>query len=59
MSVSGTGQAANTLFVINVINPDLVYGGDFGPEGGLLVTGVLLAAIIFLYFKYGRAKELK
>lgn len=59
MSVSGTGQAANTLFVINVINDDLIYGGDFGPEGGLLVTGVLLAAIIFLYFKYGKDKEIK
>ncbi len=45
MQVSGNAEAGPMLFNLREIGPDLVTGGAFGPEGGLAVTAILLAAI--------------
>jgi membrane protease YdiL (CAAX protease family) len=40
--VSGTFPAGGALFNLIEVGPDVVTGGEFGPEGGLAVTLVLL-----------------
>ncbi len=40
--VSGLPPAGGTLFNLIEVGPDVVTGGPFGPEGGLMVTTVLL-----------------
>ncbi len=43
LEVSGNQLAGGTLFNLLEVGPDLVTGGAFGPEGGLIVTLVLAA----------------
>lgn len=53
MNVSGTGLV-QSVFTINVLKDDLVYGGEFGPEGGLLVTVLCVLTIMVLYRAYNK-----
>ncbi|MDO5028429.1 MAG: CPBP family intramembrane metalloprotease [Bacillota bacterium] len=57
MHVSGT-RAESSLFIIKILKDDLVYGGTFGPEGGLVVTGVLIITLFLLYKKFAQRKSL-
>lgn len=42
-----SGNVTNTsIFMFSGIKNELMNGGTFGPEGGLIVTGVLLLAIV-------------
>ncbi len=47
--VSGNRFEERTLFILNQSGPDLLTGGEFGPEGGLLATVTLLAAAILIH----------
>lgn len=49
--VSGTAVAGGMLVNLMETGPDELTGGPFGPEGGLAVTAVLLAAILFLLLR--------
>lgn len=57
MNVSGL-VIPNPLFQLNLKNNDLFYGGQFGPEGGLLVTIVLLISLGLMYYGYKNRKYL-
>ncbi len=48
--VSGSQAAGGTLINLIETGNDLITGGGFGPEGGLVVTGVLLISILLLVF---------
>jgi uncharacterized protein len=47
--VSGQMFADKSLFVSSVSGPVLMTGGDFGPEGGLLSTVVLIVGTVYIY----------
>jgi uncharacterized protein len=47
--VSGFPLEERTLFILNLSGPEILTGGAFGPEGGLLATGVLIGAIIIIH----------
>lgn len=50
--VSGLGTTG--LYGINVLNDNLLTGGSFGPEAGILTTLVLgISIIAFMYYKKG------
>ncbi len=46
LSVSGGGESGPTLFRFGLSGSALWTGGAFGPEGGLVVTLLLLAAVL-------------
>lgn len=48
--VSGTSPRGGSLLGLQTSGPELITGGAFGPEGGLVVTGVIVAGIVVLYF---------
>ena len=55
--VSGQAPKGGSLIGIISSNKTLINGGDFGPEGGLVVTFVLTGAIIwFAYLLYKKEK---
>ena len=47
LSVSGSGDVAS-IIDLNTIGDGIISGGDFGPEGSIITTFVLLVAIIWL-----------
>ncbi|EKQ51291.1 MULTISPECIES: CPBP family intramembrane glutamic endopeptidase [unclassified Clostridium] len=47
--VSGIDTAS--IYKIKVISPNIINGGDFGPEGGIIVT-ILLIVSICISFRY-------
>ena len=47
LSVSGSGEKV-TVFDLNTTGNGLISGGDFGPEGSLITTVVLLIAIFLI-----------
>ncbi len=51
LAVSGAGVAGGVLFNLRTRGPDLLTGGDFGPEGGLATTAVLLVASALLLWR--------
>ena len=53
-SVSGFSPTDCTIFKINVVGSNLLTGGSFGPEGGLLATLVLIIGIIIFIFRIQR-----
>lgn len=55
--VSGTDDG-NTVFSLSSQGNTLVSGGKFGPEGGLVVTAVLILTFLFLYFFVKTPKEI-
>jgi len=54
LAVSGSSPG-DSLFVIQETGPDILTGGVFGPEGGLLVTVMLGVAIGCLFFLNSRS----
>ncbi len=58
LAVSGGPAAGGTLFNLMEDGPDAITGGPFGPEGGLAVTTVLIAACGLLWI-LGRKKKLE
>lgn len=53
-AVSGNSLDNISLFRITLSGPTFVTGGDFGPEGGVIVTAILLISIGVLYVRqYG------
>lgn len=50
MNVSGNSQTA--VFNTELGTKELLTGGSYGPEGGLLVTFVLLLAFLYMIFLY-------
>ena len=50
--VSGSPAGSIALFDMMETGPDWLTGGAFGPEGGLVVTGVLVAASILVWLAY-------
>lgn len=55
LSVSGSELTA-TVFMFESTDMTLANGGAFGPEGGLIVTAVLSAALIAMLVQYNKAK---
>ncbi len=47
--VSGIAPPGGTLFNLMEVGPDVITGGSFGPEGGLSVTVVLVAASVVVW----------
>lgn len=44
-----SGNATDSIYSIKIINPNLINGGSFGPEGGLIVTALLIVTILGIY----------
>lgn len=49
--VSGISPSGGSLFNIELLKSDILTGGLFGPEGGLVVSTVLSIGIIVLFYK--------
>ena len=56
MNVSGNSQTA--IFSTKLGTNELLTGGSYGPEGGLLVTFVLLLGFLYIRFIMKRPKDL-
>lgn len=56
--VSGNEPAGGMLVNLTEAGPDLLTGGAFGPEGGLLVTMVLLTGLALVWFAGQRGQSL-
>lgn len=46
-----SGNSTNSIYTIKTINANIINGGIFGPEGGLVVT-ILLVVTIFSIYKF-------
>lgn len=57
--VSGQPFGGATLFDFTETGPDLLTGGSFGPEGGLIVTGVLLGGCLWVWYKNAKITPIK
>lgn len=44
-----SGNTTDSIYSIKIINANLINGGSFGPEGGLIVTVLLIVTIIGIY----------
>lgn len=44
-----SGNVTESIYSIRTISPNLINGGSFGPEGGLVVTMLLLITIFMIY----------
>jgi membrane protease YdiL (CAAX protease family) len=49
LEVSGGAVESQLLIDLTETGPDWITGGAFGPEGGLVVTAVLVAAIVVVW----------
>jgi len=58
LSVSG-GKDKASIFDFNTTGNGILSGGDFGPEGSIITTFVLLLAIIWFSIKIIRAQKTK
>lgn len=54
--VSGQAIGGATLFNFTETGPDLLTGGPFGPEGGLIVTAVLILGCIWVWWRHQRQR---
>jgi hypothetical protein len=50
MEVSGLPARFDALVKLRLTGPEWLTGGAFGPEGGIVVTGVLVIGILFVTF---------
>ncbi|WP_330405612.1 MULTISPECIES: CPBP family intramembrane glutamic endopeptidase [Romboutsia] len=48
--VSGTNTSVGTLFDLNLVGNPSLSGGQFGPEGGICETIVIIVAIIVIIY---------
>ncbi|GKX29484.1 protease [Vallitalea longa] len=53
-NVSGVSSTSSTIFQIKTIGNNVLTGGSFGPEGGLLATVILIVGIIIVGYKIYR-----
>lgn len=44
-----SGNTTDSIYSIKVISPNIINGGSFGPEGGLIVTALLVISILLVY----------
>ncbi|WP_297416747.1 CPBP family intramembrane glutamic endopeptidase [Clostridium sp.] len=44
-----SGNTTDSIYTIKTVNPNIINGGSFGPEGGLVVTVLLLVTILIIY----------
>lgn len=51
-----SGNATDSIYTIKTISPNIINGGSFGPEGGLVVT-ILLVLTIFSIYKFLPKRE--
>jgi membrane protease YdiL (CAAX protease family) len=49
LEVSGSQFGSTTLFNLKAVGPIILTGGDFGPEGGLAITLILIIGCICVY----------
>jgi membrane protease YdiL (CAAX protease family) len=54
-----SGQATSALYNLNTPVNNLINGGNFGPEGGLVVTLVLILQFIFMWRFYKVSEKSK
>jgi membrane protease YdiL (CAAX protease family) len=54
-----SGQATSALYNLNTPINNLINGGNFGPEGGLVVTLVLILQFIFMWRFYKVSEKRK
>jgi membrane protease YdiL (CAAX protease family) len=52
----GSGHVRPSMMRSVTHGPELVTGGAFGPEGGIVVIGISLIAIALLFFRYRRIR---
>ena len=52
-----SGNSTDSIYTIKTISPNIINGGSFGPEGGLVVT-ILLVLTIFLIYKFLPNREI-
>lgn len=57
MEVSGLPAQLDAIFKLKETGPDWLTGGAFGPEGGTIVTLVLLAGILILWLAKPHRQE--
>lgn len=57
MEVSGIPSRLDAIFELKETGPDWLTGGAFGPEGGIIVTLVLLAGIAILWLAKPHRQE--
>lgn len=58
LPVSGFGNNGVKIFKTQQVGSDIFTGGDFGPEGGLVTTLILLIAIAILILKLKKDSKL-
>lgn len=44
-----SGNTTDSIYTIKIVNLNLINGGNFGPEGGLVVTVLLIITILIIY----------
>ena len=44
-----SGNTTDSIYSIKTVNPNLINGGSFGPEGGFIVTALLIVTILGIY----------
>ncbi|OOM73396.1 CAAX amino terminal protease self- immunity [Clostridium puniceum] len=44
-----SGSTTESIYSIKVVSPNLINGGSFGPEGGLVVTALLIVTTFLVY----------
>lgn len=44
-----SGTTTDSIYSIKVLSPNIINGGSFGPEGGLIVTALLVISILLVY----------
>lgn len=44
-----SGNVTDAIYNIKIISPNIINGGSFGPEGGLVVTTLLVVTILIVY----------
>jgi len=44
-----SGNSTDSIYTIKTVSPNLINGGSFGPEGGLVVTALLIVTIFIIY----------
>lgn len=52
-----SGTQANGLYNINSVGNDLITGGQFGPEGGLVVTLIIILGLVFMKKFYSTSRD--
>lgn len=52
-----SGTEVNGMYNVKAVGNDLITGGSFGPEGGLVVTLIVLLGLVFLWKFYNKSND--